>query len=61
MERFILLNLQSDSVKAETENLSRPASKEPVVFGKALNEVANKAAHKAAGKFARSGSGIFSK
>jgi len=61
MERFILLNLQSDSVKAETANLSNPESKQPAVFDKTLNEVANKAAHKAAGKFARSGSGIFSK
>lgn len=61
MERFILLNLQSDSVKAENANLSKPASQEPAVFGKALKEVADKAAHKAAGKFARSGAGLFSK
>lgn len=61
MERFILLNLKSEGVKAETANLSKPASNEPEVFSKTLKEVADKAAHKAAGKFARSGSGIFSK
>ncbi len=61
MERFITLNLQSAGVKAEPENLSKPADKASEVITKSLNQVANMAAHKAARKFARGSSGIFSK
>ena len=63
MERFIQLNLQIDSDKAKATNLPRPEHKDPVIpeSAKRLNRFVNKAAHKAAREFGRSGSGIFSK
>lgn len=61
MERFITLNLQNASGKAETENPSKPADKGSEALGKSLNRTANMAAHKAARDYARSSSGIFSK
>lgn len=61
MERFIQLNLQNDSSRAEADNSSRPESKSPAVTGKTLNLMANRAAHKPASNFARSTSGIFTK
>lgn len=63
MERFIQLNLQSDSQKAEPANLPNPESKEPEspVLSKRLHRLADKAAHKAATEFGRNKSGIFSK
>ncbi len=62
MERFIQLNLQSDSQKAEPANLPAPEGKaEPPVLSKKLHRLANKAAHKAASEFGRNKAGIFSK
>jgi hypothetical protein len=63
MERFIQLNLQSDSQKNEPANLPNRESKEaePVVLSKRLHRLVNKAAHKAATEFGRNKSGIFSK
>ena len=63
MERFIQLNLQSGSDKAEPANLPNSERKEPEppVLSKRLHRLVNKAAHKAAAEFGRSKSGLFSK
>jgi hypothetical protein len=63
MAFLLQLNLQSDSAKTETENLLKPERAEvrPLVVGKRLNRMINKAAHKAATEFGPSRSGIFSK
>jgi len=63
MESLLQLHLQTDSTKAEELNPSKPEEKEPqpVVMGKRLNQIVNRAAHKAATHSSRSGSGIFSK
>jgi hypothetical protein len=63
MERFIQLNLHSDSEKPETANLPNPEHKnpEPAAPSKRLKRLVNKAAHKAATEFGRNKSGIFSK
>lgn len=63
MERFIQLNLQSDTEKAAPANLPNPERKEsePPVMSKRLHRLVNKAAHKAASEFGRNKSGLFSK
>lgn len=63
MERFIQLNLHSDSEKLEPSNLPDPEHKEPElpVASKRLRRLLYKAAHKAATEFGRNKSGIFSK
>lgn len=66
MERFIQLNLRSDSEKAAAENLPNPQSREqeqesPVIASKRLNKMLKNAAHKASAHYGRSNTGVFSK
>ena len=63
MASLLQLNLQSDSAKTENANLHKPECEEvrPLVVGKRLNRMINKAAHKAAREFGRKSPGIFSK
>ena len=65
MERFIQLNLRSDSEKAAADNSPNPEYREPeapVVGSKRLNKMLKKAAHKASTEYGRGGKGgIFSK
>ena len=65
MERFIQLNLRSDSEKAAADNSPSPVYREPeppAMGSKRLNEMLKKAAHKASAEYGRGGrSGIFSK
>ena len=61
MERYIQLNLKSDSDKTENANLSPQQVTEPEVNAKKLNAIANRVAHKGALHASRSGSGLFSK
>ena len=63
MERFIQLNLRDEKENANAANLPKPEAKEPEppVLGKRVHKLLNKAAHKAASEYGRSGSGIFSK
>ena len=63
MERFIQLNLRDENEKAGPASLPSDQQKvqEPPVIGKRVNRLLNKAAHKAASQYGRSGSGIFSK
>ena len=63
MKPLLQLNLNRDSEKAESENLSQPdrESPEPVAVTKSLNQIANRAAHKAASQYRRNSSGLFSK
>jgi len=62
MNSFIQLNLRSDGGSADTvnQNTKRPEPNSPVI-SRRLNRIINRAAHKAATEFGRSGSGIFSK
>ena len=63
MEHLIQLNLHSDGERAETPNSPKPERRDPdsPVISKRLNQSINRAAHRAAREFGRSGSGIFSK
>ena len=68
MERFIQLNLRSDSENAAAENSpSNPGYREPetensLAGNKRLNKMLKKAAHKASAEYGRGGKGgIFSK
>lgn len=64
MERFIQLNLHSDSEKAGEANVPNQERKEPeppVISSKRVNKMINRAAHKASSEYGRGGSGIFSK
>jgi hypothetical protein len=64
MERFIQLNLRSDSEKAAADNSPNPEYREPessVVGSKRLNKILKKAAHKASAEYGRGKGGIFSK
>ena len=63
MDRFIRLNLQSDTQDSEPANLPNPERKEaePAVLSKRLHRLVNKAAHKAAVEYGRNKSGLFSK
>jgi hypothetical protein len=63
MEHLIQLNLHNDGKNAETATSPKRERREPEspVISRRLNRIGNKAAHKAAKEFARTGSGIFSK
>jgi len=63
MKPLLQLNLNRDSEKAESENLPQPdrEAPEPVAVTKSLNQIANRAAHKAASQYRRNSSGLFSK
>lgn len=63
MERYIQLNLRSDSEKAAADNLPNPENKalESPVGSKRLNKILRKAAHKASAQYGRNNSGVFSK
>jgi hypothetical protein len=66
MERFIQLNLRSDSEKGAADNSPNPpGSREPEISAlgsKRLNKMLRKAAHKASSEYGRGGKGgIFSK
>jgi hypothetical protein len=66
MDSILRLNLQVEKKPAEVENLSKAEGEnpEPLVDEKKLNEIANKAAHRAARDqhaFERGHSSIFSK
>lgn len=62
MKSFLQLNLQTPERKPEDANAPKPLEEQkPVVVNKRLNRMANRAAHKAATVYGRSGSGLFSK
>lgn len=63
MKPLLQLNLHSDGEKTESQNLSKPegSAPEPEVVVKNLNQIANRAAHKAAMAYRRNSTGIFSK
>ena len=64
MKPILQLNLQIGDQKSEAPNLPSPErdqSKPDVPSSKNLNEIANRAAHKAAKQYNRGGAGIFSK
>jgi len=65
MERFIQLNLRSESEKGAADNSPNPGYREPensALGSKRLNKMLKKAAHKASAEYGRGGkSGIFSK
>ena len=63
MQTFLQLNLQVPERKPEDANPPKPEGGEvrPLEEGKKLNRMANRAAHKAATVYGRSGSGLFSK
>ena len=61
MERFIKLDLRSDSDTDLNANLSQPEQKDPEAIARKLNQIANRAAHKAASEYGRGGHGLFSK
>ncbi len=63
MKPFLQLNLQIGDEKAEAPNLPSPDREQarPDVPSKNLNQIANRAAHKAAMEYNRGGAGIFSK
>lgn len=65
MERFIQLNLRSDSEKGAADNSPNPITREPEsssMASKRLNRMLKKAAHKASAEYGRGGKGgIFSK
>lgn len=64
MKPILQLNLRDENEKPQAANLSKSGNEEarPVVLGKRVNRFVNRAAHKAAGEFGKSGgSGLFSK
>jgi hypothetical protein len=61
MERFIKLDLRSDSDSTEQANLPQPEQKDSDAQAKKLNQIANRAAHKGASQYGRGSSGLFSK
>lgn len=64
MKPFLELHLQNENERPQGTNLPKPEGEEekPVVLGKRLNRFVNRAAHKAAGEFRKTGgSGLFSK
>jgi hypothetical protein len=63
MKPFLQLNLHSDSEKTEAANLPIPENQEPESeeTRKRLNQIANRAAHKAAAEYGRYASRVFSK
>ena len=63
MERFIQLNLQTNTGKVEPANLPDAERKEQEtpILSKRLHRLVNRAAHKAATEFGRNKSGIFTR
>ena len=63
MKPLLQLNLRSDSEKSEAANLPNPEHQEPETEAtrKKLNQIANRAAHKAAAEYGRYASRVFSK
>jgi hypothetical protein len=64
MERFIQLNLRSDSEKGAAENLPNQQNREPeqpVVASKRLNKILKNAAHKASAHYGRGNTGVICK
>lgn len=63
MKPFIKLNLQPPDRKPEDASAPKPEGEQaqPQTSGKSLSRIANRAAHKAATVYGRSGSGLFSK
>jgi hypothetical protein len=63
MEPLLQLNLNRDSEKAEAENLPQldREAPGPVAVTKSLNQIANRAAHRAASEYRRNSTGLFSK
>jgi len=63
MQTFLQLNLQVPEKRPEDANPPKPEGEEVhhPEEGKKLNRMANRAAHKAATVYGRSGSGLFSK
>jgi hypothetical protein len=67
MKPLLQLNLLSESEKAQAASLPRAESEaeceepKPFVPSKRLSRFVNRAAHKAATEYSRSGSGFFSK
>ena len=62
MKPFLQLNLRDESPKPAAPGTKKQENEEPrpAIFGKRLNKLANKAAHRAA-THAGGGSGLFSK
>jgi hypothetical protein len=63
MKPILQLNLNTDRNEAEATNLPKPdhVEPEPEVVRKRLDQIANRAAHKAAAEYGRYSSNIFSK
>jgi hypothetical protein len=63
MQSILHLNPENERAEAETPTRSKPEEKDPqpVVMGKRLHQMVNRAAHKAASQYGRQSSGIFSK
>lgn len=64
MKPFLQLNLQNENDRQQETNLPKPEGEEekPVMLGKRVNRFVNRAAHKAAGEYRKTGgSGLFSK
>ena len=63
MQSILKLQVESDSARVEAPTPSKPEHKnpQPVVIGKRLHQMVNRAAHKAASQYGRQSSGIFSK
>ena len=63
MKPILQLNLRSDGEKSEAANLPNPEPHEPESeeARKRLNQIANRAAHKAAAEYGRYASRVFSK
>jgi len=63
MESLIQLHLETDNEKTEAENLPKAEGEEvePTVVDERLHRMINSAAHRAATKYSRNSSGLFSK
>jgi hypothetical protein len=63
MKPMLQLHLQSESEKAEAQNLPRQEPEEPrsLAPSKRLNKFVNRVTHKATSHAGRGGSGIFTK
>ena len=63
MPSILKLQLEPDNAKVEATTPFKPDEKapQPVVMGKRLHQMVNRAAHKAASHTGRQSSGIFSK
>jgi hypothetical protein len=63
MKSILQLNLNNQNEKDESANLPKPdrVEQDPEAVSKRLNQIADRAAHKAAAHYGRYSSGIFSK